>query len=343
MVGANSWWRKRQTVAVSLLALSLVACSQTQAQIPAVPTMTQPAAAPATTQDTATPTVTAVPSVTPATPATPTAIVVLPTATTGVPLDDQGFANQAFRILWSLSDADVADGTVTRSWMWGSAVPSGARLEPYAEANGGERLVEYFDKGRMEINNQSANPTDPWYVTSGLLTAELVTGRVQVGHEAFEELEPAQIPVAGDLERVDPLTPHYADFAGERLARVSDRTGERVVTQFQRGLSDEQIKPPVNVRIAAYDDVSGHNIADVFVTYFETTLKDMELDSLFVMGHPISEPYWISVRFGGTTQLVLVQLFERRALTYNPNNDAGWEVEFANIGLHYYRWRYHDR
>jgi hypothetical protein len=40
---------------------------------------------------------------------------------------------------------------------------------------------------------------------------------------------------------------------------------------------------------------------------------------------------------------VLVQLFERRAQTYNPRNKEGWRVEFANIGLHYYRWRYHNR
>ena len=340
MVGANSWWRKRQAVAASLLALSLVACSQTQAQVPAVPTMTQSAEAPATTQIPATPTTTPVPSVTPTVPA---AIVVIPTATPGVPLDDLGFADPAYRMLWNRSDGEVADGTASRSWLWGSSVPSGARLEPYAEASGGERLVQYFDKGRMEINDPSVNPTNPWYVTSGLLTAELVTGRVQAGHEMFEDLEPAEIPVAGDLERVDPLTPHYADFAGERLTRVPDRTGQRVATQFQRGQGDEEIKPPATVKIAAYDDVSGHNVADVFITYFNTTLRDMELDSLFVMGHPISEPYWISVRFEGKTQLVLVQLFERRALTFNPNNDAGWEVEFANIGLHYFRWRYHDR
>jgi hypothetical protein len=260
-----------------------------------------------------------------------------------VPLDDQGFADRAFRTLWNRSDGDVADGTASRTWLWGSPVPSGARSEPYTEASGDERLVEYFDKGRMEINDRSANPTDPWYVTSGLLTVELVTGRMQIGNELFEDLDPAQIPVAGDLERVDPLTPHYADYAGERLARVPDRTGQRVVTQFQRGQGDVQIHPPVTVRFAEYDDVSGHNVADVFVSYFNNTLKDMELNSLFVMGHPISEPYWINVRFEGKTQLVLVQLFERRALTYNPENDEEWKVEFANIGLHYYRWRYHDR
>jgi hypothetical protein len=275
--------------------------------------------------------------------AAPTATEALPTATPGVPLDDEGFADPAFRKLWKSSDGDVAAGTASRGWLWGPLVPSGARLEPYAEAHGNERLVEYFDKGRMEINFPNADPDDLWYVTSGLLTVELVTGQMQVGDEMFEDLEPAQIPVAGDLERVDPLTPYYVDYTGGQLERVPNRTGQRVVAEFQRGGDDVQIQPPVAVRIAAYDDVSGHNIADVFVSYFDNVLEEMGLNPLFFMGHPISEPYWINVRFDGETKLVLVQLFERRSLTYNPDNDEGWKVEFANIGLHYYRWRYHNR
>ncbi len=339
MLGANSWWRRSRAVAASLLALGLVACSQAQSAV--VPTMTQSAATPS-----ATPlpkAAQAAPSSTEvrATEMSPTEVSA--TASPSVLLDDLGFADPAFLALWELSDGNVAGGTASRSWLWGPPVPSGAKREPYAEASSGERLVEYFDKGRMEINDPSGDPTDSWYVTSGLLTVELVTGRVQIGSDAFENLEPAQIPVAGDLDRVDSLTPHYADYAGERLARVPDRTGQRVTTQFRRGQDDVRITPPATVTIAAYDDVSGHNIADVFVDYFDHTLKDMGLNSLFVMGHPISEPYWIDVRFGGKTQLVLVQLFERRALTYNPDNDEGWEVEFANIGLHYYRWRYHNR
>jgi polysaccharide biosynthesis protein PslG len=338
MVGASNWSSRCWAVAAGLLALSLVACNQTQSA--AIPTMTQEAATPTMTQEAAAQATTVVPT---GTPAAPGSTMAPATSTPGVPLDDRGFADPAFRELWERSDGDVAGGTASRSWLWGPPVPSGARREPYAEASGDERLVEYFDKGRMEINDQHGDPTDPWYVTSGLLTVELVTGRMQVGSDAFENLEPAQIPVAGDLERIDPLTPHYADYAGERLAHAPDRTGQTVTTQFLRGQEDVRIKPPVTVKVAAYDDVSGHNVADVFVNYFDDTLKDMELNPLFVMGRPISEPYWINVRFDGETQLVLVQLFERRALTYNPDNDAGWEVEFANIGLHYYRWRYHNR
>ncbi|MCS7294077.1 MAG: thermonuclease family protein, partial [Dehalococcoidia bacterium] len=36
----------------------------------------------------------------------------------------------------------------------------------------------------------------------------------------------------------------------------------------------------------------------------------------------------------------LVQCFERRCLTYTPDNPPGWQVEAGNVGQHYYRWRY---
>jgi hypothetical protein len=59
-----------------------------------------------------------------------------------------------------------------------------------------------------------------------------------------------------------------------------------------------------------------------------------------VIGRPISEAYWTEVTVGGQVRTVLVQLFERRVLTYNPSNPAGSRVEFGNAGLHYYTWRY---
>jgi hypothetical protein len=37
---------------------------------------------------------------------------------------------------------------------------------------------------------------------------------------------------------------------------------------------------------------------------------------------------------------VLIQAFERRVLTYTPDNPPGFTVEYGNIGRHYYTWRY---
>jgi thermitase len=62
--------------------------------------------------------------------------------------------------------------------------------------------------------------------------------------------------------------------------------------------------------------------------------------TFFVTGLPITEAYWARVRVGGQERWVLIQAFERRVLTYTPDNPPGWQVEMGNIGLHYYSWRY---
>ncbi|MBN9391285.1 MAG: CAP domain-containing protein, partial [Chloroflexi bacterium] len=53
--------------------------------------------------------------------------------------------------------------------------------------------------------------------------------------------------------------------------------------------------------------------------------------------------YWSTFNVGGQSKQVLVQLFQRRILTYTPSNPAGWQVEMGNIGLHYFNWRYNGQ
>ncbi|MFW6075502.1 MAG: lamin tail domain-containing protein, partial [Chloroflexota bacterium] len=60
----------------------------------------------------------------------------------------------------------------------------------------------------------------------------------------------------------------------------------------------------------------------------------------FATGFPVTAPYWARVAVGGSVQDVLLQCFERRCLTYTPENDPGWQVESGNVGQHYYTWRY---
>ena len=265
------------------------------------------------------------------------------TASTSIVVDKQGFADSAFRTLWQQIDGPIAAGTTTRSWYWGQPVPFGAVEEPYAESPGGQRLVQYFEKGRMEINDPTADPTQSWYVTSGLLTVELVSGRVQVGVNEFASHAPAEIPVTGDLDSPDPSTPLYADYTAERLGTAPSMIGDDVTTKIAHDASDTEVTPPVQVKIASYDDALGHNIPDVFADYFDHDLATLGMNWLYVMGHPISEPYWVGASFGGSSHVVLVQLFERRALSFDPTMPTGQQVQFTNIGLHYYRWRYHDQ
>lgn len=59
------------------------------------------------------------------------------------------------------------------------------------------------------------------------------------------------------------------------------------------------------------------------------------------MGYPISPAFATNVRVNGVENTtVFVQAFERRVLTYTPSNPHSFQVEFGNIGRHYYTWRY---
>jgi hypothetical protein len=42
----------------------------------------------------------------------------------------------------------------------------------------------------------------------------------------------------------------------------------------------------------------------------------------------------------GEPKVILVQVFERRVLTFNPANALPLQVEMGNVGRQYYQWRY---
>src|SRR4051812_20986155 len=109
------------------------------------------------------------------------------------------FADSAFESIWTRNDQPVASGAIQRSWTWGPA-PLVAGSEQYVEApdGSGKRLVQYFDKARMEINNPRVTPGSNGFVTNGLLTVELISGRMQLGNSTFETRKPAGIDIASD-------------------------------------------------------------------------------------------------------------------------------------------------
>ena len=128
-----------------------------------------------------------------------------------IPAAAVDFASPAFQRTWDRTDSLVASGQVSRTWFWGPE-PRAAAQEQYVDApNGtGTRLVQYFDKSRMEINNPNADQNTPFYVTNGLLTVELITGQMQIGNNAFINRYPAEIPISGDTD--DTNAPTYAIF-----------------------------------------------------------------------------------------------------------------------------------
>src|SRR4051794_10187443 len=87
----------------------------------------------------------------------------------------------AFVRVWERYDRPVLTQGSGRSWTWGPAPTTPVMDEDYYGENPPTRFrsVQYFDKGRMEMNNPNGDPNDPWFVTSGLLPEELMFTRRQ--------------------------------------------------------------------------------------------------------------------------------------------------------------------
>ncbi len=260
-------------------------------------------------------------------------------------------ANQHFQRTWARTDQPVMSGQVSRTWMWGPEGYAGEVQENYQEAPGGVRTVQYFDKSRMEITNPDADQNSIWYVTNGLLVMELITGEMQLGDAFFLPFNPAAVNVAGDSD--DPTGPTYATF-GQLLDAPSAVAGSVFTQRVDRegNLTSDPSLAIHNVTAAHHVLEPGidHQVASVFWTFMNSTGPVYEngsftVDKLFqnpfyATGYPVTEPYWADVKIGGTYQDVLMQCFERRCLTYNPANPAGWQVEAGNVGQHYHHWRY---
>ncbi len=267
------------------------------------------------------------------------------------------FGDGAFRIVWERADLPVARAVrdlQPRSWIWGNQPLTDGFHEVYHESPGGTRLVQYFDKSRMEISNPTA-PRDAWYVTNGLLVIELISGQLQVGDTDFEPREAASVAVAGDPETTNPNAPTYRSLrtvAYPLNAQPAPRRRGELVTSVLTADGQTYDAPDLaryGVTLDAYDEQLGHNIPQVFTDFFTQQgliyvdgdyRQGPIIDWLFVVGLPISEPYWARTLVGGVEQDVLLQAFQRRVLTYTPANDPAWRVEMGNVGQHYLRWRY---
>lgn len=181
-----------------------------------------------------------------------------------------GFFDTAFLRKWERTDRPVLLSKVSRPWVWGPVSFSAAE-EPYAQGKNGTRDVQYFDKARMEINSPGGDITGRFYVTNGLLVVELVSGRIQIGDNQFQQQRTSpQVPLAGDANSLDAST--YASLGpvaslnGDK--RAGDRTGQPVITVLNRaGVVTEDVSRTSTIRIVRYEPTLGHNIPDVFWTF----------------------------------------------------------------------------
>jgi hypothetical protein len=269
------------------------------------------------------------------------------------PEGDYSFATRAFAERYNYLDHPQGRTVSTLAWRWGPRPYSAAMIEPYLDAPGGFREVQYFDKGRMEINDLMADRTNLWYATGGLLVVEMVEGWVQTGEsEVDNSPSPADIPLAGDPGVDGAVT--YADI---------DRLGLREMPATEAGATIDQTivdgEVVSDARFARYGVTAEHRverpgyqhtIASAFWQFMidtGTIALDGDGESVqvspspfYLTGYPITEALWATVQIAGDELDVLWQCFERRCLTYTPDNDEEWQVESNNAGQHYFHWRY---
>ncbi|HET7035453.1 MAG TPA: DUF3426 domain-containing protein [Thermomicrobiaceae bacterium] len=263
------------------------------------------------------------------------------------------FGTYAFQRLWSRTDLPVVEGTASRAFVWGNQPFTGVVLEQYAEGKtetaGGVRQVQYFDKGRMEITDATADADSADFVTQGLLAREMITGRIQLGDKMFRDDGSAEMNIAGDPN--DPNAPTYATLkpllgyqpipTGWSITQTLDRAGH---------VADDPALKSLGVTAAVLVPQTDHSVASVFWDYLRSsgtisvggqdTQGSLFGNPLATSGYPLTEPYWTVVQLSGKPTRILVQAFERRVLTYTPDNAGGFKVESNNAGRDYYAWRY---
>ncbi len=240
---------------------------------------------------------------------------------------------------WRSADYEIWAGQAQRTWTWGPDVIA-IRQEAYEGIPGGVRTVYYFDKSRMEINDPQGDRTSPWFITNGLLVREMLAGQVQTGNTTTKPIPAPAIPVAGEATNSNAIT--YAtlgavsSFSADQN-KAPDRTGSPIITTLNAtGTIGQQSGLEGAARYGHYEPTLSHNIADVFWKWLGT----QPVDWVYMVGYPLSEPYWTQAKVNGDDTWVLVQPFERRILTFVPTAPAGWQIESGNVGRHYFEWRY---
>jgi len=256
-------------------------------------------------------------------------------------------AQPAFERLWQRTGVPIQRGVADYSWVWGPEPFTPQLMEANAESPSGRRAVQYFDKSRMEINNPSGDPSSPWFVTNGLLVNELISGRVQVGAGEFIPLAPANIPIAGDPSNTFPT---YASLVRIYNTPAGREPGDHVTDLF---LPEGAGELPQYADSPATEIVRverGFGIPRAFWDFMNRTGTVYEggrlvpnqplFDWVFTLGYPTTDAFWTRVTVGGVERDVMFQAFERRVLTYTPDNPQPYQVEMGNVGRHYYHWRY---
>lgn len=129
------------------------------------------------------------------------------------------------------------------------------------------------------------------------------------------------------------------------LGTADDAFDQPVTTKFQPdGTLDrtgQQAFVADPTTLVASPTGSGYGVPQAFAAFMNQYQPEggQGFDPLFVFGFPVTEAVWVDATVGDLETPVLVQVFERRMLTYNPANPPAFQVEMGNVGRHYLQWR----
>jgi hypothetical protein len=260
------------------------------------------------------------------------ALVIVATAVIAVSLfpirhsESPPFASPAFQRTW-VTEAAASTRALD---LWGNE-PLAWRVEPYAGAPNNRRVVQYFERGRMELETGSSD------ISNGSLVSEMVHGEIDLGRNLSLERQPPDIPV--DSGEHEENVPTYLTLSRFASGPAEDQTGQRVISWINRGGLVDRSSTPEIVLFERYIEETGHNLPDVFVDLFE---RPEFQDGAWIesFGYPISEPFWAEYRRNDELKPSLIQVFERRVLVYTPELERSRAFTVANSGKHYSRWRY---
>jgi hypothetical protein len=251
-------------------------------------------------------------------------------------------AADMFNERWQRHDQLVQNGQASRSWTWGPT-PITQVLQEYDQSR--IRDVIYYDKGRMEINNIDGDTNDLWYVTSGRLPVDLMLAPTD--WRSMTGWRDAYITAIGDQGQFPTyldLQPLYESPGQPRPERLNQPATDLLepdlrITEFDTYKSD----PATILR----QGENAHLVPQAFLNFMNQqgpTLRNGQrvngriYDPTYIFGLPVTPAVWVRAQVAGVMRPVLFQVFERRVLTYNPANEAAFQVEMGNVGAHYYDW-----
>ena len=133
-------------------------------------------------------------------------------------LQSNSFADPAFQRVWTRTDQLVAQGQAGRSWFWGPQ-PRTRHAGAVLEAAGRPAPGAVFRQEPHGDQRSQRRPEQPFYVTNGLLTVELISGNMQIGASAYSPRYPACINDRRRLGRPDRADLRQLPQRGQRRPR----------------------------------------------------------------------------------------------------------------------------